>query len=181
MDQTQTILAEMPILFQDWGISSILDIPCGDFYWMSKLQLEGIRYIGADIVKQIIEINQKKQTDNITFIQADLLTDNLPQVDLIFCRDCLVHFSFADIHRALKNICKSNSKFLLTTTFPERDHNYDIVTGEWRVLNLEIEPFGLPAPARMLVEGCTEENGIFKDKSLGLWRISDIQQCLKTS
>jgi hypothetical protein len=46
--------------------------------------------------------------------------------------------SVNDIFLALNNICESNSKYLLTTTFTERSCNADIATGQWRTLNLQI-------------------------------------------
>jgi hypothetical protein len=103
-----------------------------------------------------------------------LFASKLPTVDLIFCRDCLVHFSFDDIRRALQNICRSGSAYLLTTTFTEQRQNQDIVTGQWRQLNLELEPFSLPKPLSLINEDCTEGEGKFADKSLGLWRIEEI-------
>jgi hypothetical protein len=65
---------------------------------------------------------------------------------------------------------RSGIPYLLTTTFPRGEANEDIVTGDWRVLDLERAPFHLPAPLRILNEGCTEGSGVFADKSLGLWR-----------
>lgn len=38
-------------MLKKYSIKSILDIPCGDFSWMKKIELDGIEYIGADIVK----------------------------------------------------------------------------------------------------------------------------------
>ena len=50
------------------------------------------------------------------------------------------------------------------------------MTGDWRVLDLEREPFHLPPPARILNEGCTEGGGAFADKSLALWRVADLRK-----
>jgi len=112
----------------------------------------------------------------VWFRKLDLIRDRLPKVDLILCRDCLVHLCFADIVRALDNICDSRSGFLLTTTFTERRENHDIATGQWRFLNLEAAPFTLPRPLKVINEGCTEGEGVWGDKSLGLWRIADIRE-----
>ena len=94
-----------------------------------------------------------------------------------------MNFSFADISLAIDNICKSKSEYLLTTTFTERKNNSDIETGQWRVINLHIPPFNLPKPEKVIFEGCTEGDGTnYKDKALGLWKISDIRESLtKTS
>ena len=48
------------------------------------------------------------------------------------------------------------------------------MTGDWRPLDLERDPFGFPAPLELLNERCTEGGGIFADKSLGLWRTADL-------
>ncbi|HEX5634534.1 MAG TPA: class I SAM-dependent methyltransferase, partial [Gemmatimonadales bacterium] len=105
------------------------------------------------------------------FRVLDLLASPLPAVDLVLCRDCLVHLSFADIARAVANLRRSGSRWLLTTTFPAQDVNEDVVTGDWRPINLQAAPFDWPAPEELLVEQCTEADGRFADKSLGLWRL----------
>ncbi len=179
IDQTRNILAALPPLLASVGASVILDVPCGDYHWMNRLQLGETKYVGADIVCDLIERNRQYETDQVRFVHANLMTDDLPTADLVLCRDCLVHFSFADIHRALKNLCRSNSEYLLTTTFPDHPDNIDIETGSWRTLNLERAPFNFPAPLRVIVEGCTENDGAYTDKSLGLWRLRDIEQCLQ--
>lgn len=52
LEQTETIVKELPILFKDLKISTMLDIPCGDFFWMKMVDLKGIQYIGADVVEE---------------------------------------------------------------------------------------------------------------------------------
>jgi hypothetical protein len=92
-------------------------------------------------------------------------------VDLIFCRDCLVHFSHRLLRKAVNNIKRSQSRYLLTTTFPGRLTNAGIVTGHWQPLNLCAPPFNFPHPIRLLDEG---HPAPYQDKSLGLWRIDDL-------
>lgn len=182
LEQTKTIVKELPIILKDFKISTMLDIPCGDFFWMKTVDLKSVQYIGADIVAELVEENlHLYQTNDIDFGKFNLLKDELPEVDLIFCRDCLVHFSYSDIFRALKNISRSGAIYLLITTFPGRKENHDVKTGEWRVLNFEAAPFHFPPPLRLLVENCTQQNskGAYKDKSLGLWKMSDIEKSLK--
>jgi SAM-dependent methyltransferase len=179
LEQTQVIINKLPELFDDFGIKSMLDIPCGDFNWMKNVDLKGVNYIGADIVEEIIKENKSNShRGNISFQKLNLAADELPKVDLIFCRDCLVHFSFGDIRNALQNICRSDSSYLLTTTFTARPGNHDIMTGQWRPINLELEPFSLPKPTLIIDEKCTEGDGRYADKSLGLWRIAEIKKII---
>lgn len=173
--QTATLREVLPALFQAFRVRTLLDAPCGDFSWMQAVDLTGVAYIGLDIVPDLIAHNQQQfATPDRRFVLGNLLTDPLPEADLLLCRDALVHFSFADIDRFLNALKQSTITYLLTTTFPTRSTNTDIVTGDWRVLNLEGAPFNFPPPLRLLNEGCTEGNGAFADKSLGLWHVADL-------
>lgn len=173
--QTQFIRGVLPDLFAELGVTSMLDIPCGDWAWMRLLKLN-INYTGADIVGEIVSRNQALYSNsNRRFCLLDITRDALPKVDLILCRDLLVHFSFEDIRASLKAISASGSRYLLTTTFPGRQPNTDIQTGRWRPLDLTAEPINLPEPLRVINERCTEWDGHWSDKSLGLWRIDSIQ------
>ena len=51
MEQTQNILEELPNVIKKYNIKSILDIPCGDFFWMKEHNFKDVNYIGADIVR----------------------------------------------------------------------------------------------------------------------------------
>ena len=175
LNQTKVLIEQLPMLFSKLRISSLLDLPCGDFNWMQSVLSDDITYIGGDIVNNIIlENNNKYQSDNRSFKHIDLLTSTLPTTEAIFCRDCLVHFSYADIKRAINNITASKAKFLITTSFVERQTNKDIVIGNWRPLNLLAEPFNFPTPLEILFEGCTESDGAYKDKALCVWNIKDL-------
>jgi hypothetical protein len=180
LHQTRLIAKAIPAVLRERRVATMLDVPCGDFHWMSRVDLDGTDYIGADIVDAIVRTNQElHERRGVQFRRLDLLQDALPKVDLILCRDCLVHLSFADVHRALDNICDSGAEYLLTTTFPDRIDNTDILMGDWRPLNLERAPFHLPPPLQVIDEGCTEGGGYFVDKSLGLWRVSDVRNALR--
>ena len=175
LSQTEVLIIELPKIFKEKQVRTVLDIPCGDFNWMKKINLSGINYIGADIVDEIIKENVKKySTDNVKFVVVDVIKDILPESDIILVRDCFVHLSYKSIFDAIENIKKSCSLYLLTTTFTAREENYDIVTGDWRPLNLQIKPFMFPIPDFIINENCTEGNGKYKDKSLGLWDIKKL-------
>jgi hypothetical protein len=176
--QTRVVRDELPIVIYDYDVHKMLDIPCGDFHWMKHVNMKGVDYTGADIVTDLIRQNSHYETSNIHFCTLDLIKDRLPKVDLVFCRDCLVHLSDRDAIRALRNIFDSGSNYLLTTTFTRRQRNHNIATGQWRPLNLEVIPFCLSSPLKVINEGCTEEDGAYSDKSLGLWRIADIGDCI---
>src|SRR5205085_4730414 len=107
------------------GAAALLDIPCGDFGWLSTTDL-GVAYTGADIVASLVEENQQRYgSAGRTFARLDLTCDKLPAADVVLCRDCLVHLSYANIGRALANIRASGAKWLLMTSFPRLEENYD--------------------------------------------------------
>lgn len=171
--QTETIRTALPKLFKKLEIKSLLDIPCGDFFWLKEVNLDFLSYIGADVVDDIVKHNSAKfSKPNRKFIKLNIIKDELPKVDLIFCRDLLPHFSFKDIFKAIKNIKKSGSKYLLTTSHVLSQKNVNIKTGETQELNLFLPPFSFPKPLRIIDERCPEVIDV--GKSLMLWKISTI-------
>ena len=90
MEQTQVLRAELPGILQQFGISRLLDLPCGDFNWMQHTDLAGIHYTGGDIVPGLIERNRERfGREDREFQLLNLLASDLGSHDLIFCRDCL--------------------------------------------------------------------------------------------
>jgi SAM-dependent methyltransferase len=175
-DATRVLRAALPEVLRAVGATSLLDAPCGDFSWLSHVDLGEVRYIGADIVPALVERNTELFADDRRrFVHLDLTVDPLPAADVVLCRDCLVHLSFANITRALANIGRSGAGYLLTTTFTGHEVNLDIEDGDWRILNLERPPFSLPAPMALILEECAEGEGAYADKALGLWRIADLR------
>jgi hypothetical protein len=173
--QTQQIQTELSTLLKTLPVSIFLDLPCGDFNWIQLVDFSITNYIGADIVPELIHQNQEQYGQlNRNFMLLDITQDSLPPADLLFCRDCFVHLSFADIYQALANIKSSQLTHLLTTTFTECVVNEDVTTGDWRVLNLERPPFNFPPPLYLIDEQCSEGEGEFQDKSLGLWLVETI-------
>jgi hypothetical protein len=171
--QTRVIRVEIPKLLNELGVKKLLDVPCGDWHWMCHVNLDNIHYTGGDIVPTLVDQNNKTYgNENRSFQNLNIITGPLPQNDLILCRDCLVHLNFIDGLAALEQFRKSGAKWLLTTTFVERGSNIDLYEGDiWRPLNLEKPPYNLPKPKKYINEGCTEGDGLFADKCLGLWRL----------
>ena len=175
LSATARLREELPTILKKFGVKSLLDAPCGDFHWMSRIQLELDVYYGCDIVAELIEKNRRKyENKHRQFLNLDITKDRLPKVDMILCRDCLVHFSYANIFAAIDNFKKSGSKLLMTTTFTQRGKNKDIITGDWTPINLCRPPFCFGEPIRLINEKYTGENGTYADKSLALWDLTEI-------
>ncbi|MFH0735208.1 MAG: class I SAM-dependent methyltransferase [bacterium] len=173
--QTEAIKRELPGLIEKFNIKTMLDLPCGDFNWLNNVTLNLQSYIGGDIVKEIIDTNIKLyQNPNRRFLELNIITDTLPDSDLLFCRDCLVHFSNEDIVKTLNNIKNNKTRYFCATSFINCEVNNNITTGDWRIINLTKSPFLLPEPIFIINEKCTEGEGTYNDKSLCLWKVEDL-------
>lgn len=173
--QTRVLAAALPGLCRRYEVHSLLDVPCGTFHWMARVDLPGIDYTGGDIVPEVVaDAARRYGTPHRRFRVLDLTRSPLPPADLLLCRDGLVHLSLRDIAAAIANIRRSEIRYVLTTTFTAESGFADIVTGDWRPINLQAPPFSFPTPGELLWEQCTEHDGAFADKALGLWRVNDL-------
>lgn len=176
-EQTKFLIPELQKLISDLKIKTILDVPCGDFNWMKKVNLNKIIYHGGDIVEEVIRSNTKRYgSNNIKFSVIDIVNDELPKSDIIIVRDCLVHLNTKDVFKALQNIKNSNSKYLLTTNFTWKHmtNNSEIKTGGWRRINLEEDPYNFNFPEQIIIEGNIQSND--RDKTMSLWLIKNIPE-----
>lgn len=164
---TKNLRETLPALLKKWNIKSMLDAPCGDFNWMSKITLDNVAYTGADIVTEIIKKNKIKYPGK-KFIELDIIHDSLPYADLVLCKDCFIHLKNADVIRTIENFKKSGIRYMLASTYPV-DFNKQILTGHFRPVNLERPPFNLPEPLDK-IEDHAEEGS---ERWLGLWRLND--------
>jgi len=175
LSETAAVRRELPRLFNELGIRTLLDIPCGDCHWIFFSPLDLDLYIGADIVPELIERNIARLSGpRREFRVLDLTRDPLPRADAILCRDCLIHFSFRFIRRTVNRFRRSGALYLLTTTYHGLQANHDILSGQWRPLDLELPPFNFPAPLHRIVEKEYEEGGRKLERSLGVWRLADL-------
>ncbi len=148
LDNTTLLRRDLVPFLDKWNVKRVLDAPCGDWNWMKEVALpEHIHYIGGEIVPDLVETLREKNTrQNVEFVLVDITADKLPDVDLMFCRDCLFHLSSTDIFRFIDNFIASDIPYLLTTNMPQIDTNREIVTGKHRPLNLQAAPFNLGEP-----------------------------------
>lgn len=166
---TKILRDNLKELLTKYEIKTIIDAPCGDYNWFNYLDFEFVKYYGIDIVSEIIEINkQKYKNDKILFDTGDILTYNFQQADLVFCRDCFIHLTFDEIHKAILNFKKSNSKYLLVTNYEFNGENKNIITGQFRKINLLQTPFNFPKPIDKIVDNIDE------NKFMYLWKLEDL-------
>jgi 2-polyprenyl-3-methyl-5-hydroxy-6-metoxy-1,4-benzoquinol methylase len=159
----------LPGLLAELGAASLLDAGCGDFNWMKTVNLNGIQYIGVDVVEPLVTRNiELYASESRTFLIGDITSDPLRKADVALCRHCLIHLSNRQVCMALRNLKNIGVKYLLATTFPVIVNNADIWPGSFRPINLEIPPFNLPKPLR------TFHDSRDQSSMLALWRFADI-------
>jgi hypothetical protein len=132
-------------------------------------------YIGIDVVPELVaETRRQFAQVGRDFRCLDITKDPLPRADVVLCRDCLVHFSLADIRATLRNLAENGSTYLLTTTFGDTENNREIETGSWRPINLERPPFSFPPPLATVDERCGHSEGQYRSKRFALWRLAGL-------
>jgi SAM-dependent methyltransferase len=151
LDHTANIRRELPALMQSLDVKTFLDAPCGDYNWFKLIDRPGVRYIGGDIVKSLVQANQQRCGDERTsFVHLDITRDPLPDADIWLCRDALIHLSNRDLKRAISNFLGSDITYLLATSHTEIHLNSDIPTGGVRGVNLRLSPFHFPEPVLII-------------------------------
>lgn len=135
-------------IIKKYNIKSVLDYGCGDWEFSKLIDWNNLvdSYYGVDVVSSVIESNkQKYEQRNIKF---DLLTNdwNMPNVDLIICKDVFQHLPNSIVVPVLSEM-RNSSKFMLLTNdilYPGNvSVNGDCDPGGMRPLNFSIEPWNI--------------------------------------
>ena len=127
-------------------IKTVVDVGCGDWAFSRYIDWTGIDYLGIDVVQGVVERNQSLFTSpSITFVHGDALTMDLPEADLLICKDVFQHLSNKDIMKLLKQFYKF--KHCLITDFVDPNtlssYNQDIMSGSYHPVDLNKPPFNI--------------------------------------
>lgn len=170
---TSNIRAWLPGLFKQLRVVDLLDIPCGDFNWMSRTDLSSVNYIGCDCDPQHCESTRSRSSMPSSFnprkktvVELDMIDDPLPRADLMLCRDFFQHLPNVDIADAIENFIDSYIPWMLCTSHDNVDNDDIELAGMFRPLNLTSCPFSFPAPQKWVEDG--------SGRILGLWNRLDI-------
>jgi glycosyltransferase involved in cell wall biosynthesis len=165
---TRGLQREIPKLLSRLGVSTVLDLGCGDFNWMREVDLGAVLYTGADVVFDVVLENRLRYGGpRRRFLYRDLTRDPLPRAELVLCRDVLIHFPDEDLVPAVRAILDTGARYLLAGTFVDRNENPPIVLGDWRPLNMQLPPLSMPPPRDWLLEEVNVPG--YEDKRLALW------------
>ena len=130
---TEIYIKNIIEFIRDNNVSSVVDLGCGDFRIMGRV-LNNVKttYVGLDIVKALIEFNNKQFGNHrIHFQHTNIIEDALPPGDLVLVRQVLQHLSNSEISRILAKIAQYRWA-LITEHLPvsgDIEHNIDKIHG----------------------------------------------------
>jgi len=149
-------------ILKKYHIKSVADIGCGDWLFSRHIDWAGINYNGYDVVKHLIETNQKEfGTDNINFKHADFTTQDIPQADLLLCKEVLQHVTNEDVHYFITH-CLPKFKYCLIVNevdYNGSSDNPDQIRGETRKIDLTRAPFFVKGEVLLIYQSAP---GIYK-------------------
>jgi hypothetical protein len=179
---TTKVVKSLPLIFEKYNITGIVDIGCGECNWINKLFPELKYYLGIDVVNDIIINNISKygseqiefDIEEFPYWMANLYGNTYQAV--LFA-DVLVHLPTYVVKQYIDAIKETNIQYIFATTFPELNPNTDVEISEisWRPINMAIEPYNLGEPLEMIRYNefyvCKTGEKI-KEKYIGLWKIN---------
>lgn len=184
MEATERVRAALPGVLERYKVKTFLDAPCGDWHWMSTVDIGDVTYIGGDISSAIIDANKEEfDRDGVSFQHLDITSDPLPKADLMMCRDCLFHLKHRFRWLFFENFIASDIPYLMMTMH-HLDRNRSLTSnGNYAAFSPRAEPFNFPEPLEMihetmdaLPEDMTKEEKPLSYRSIGIWRKEDVEK-----
>ena len=134
---------------------TVVDLGCGDYQIGRRLVPFCGRYIGVDVVPELIERHRRENTAaNVDFCCLDIAQDELPAGDVCLVRQVLQHLSNREISRVVDKLSQYRCTFVTEhqpTSSSRVVPNRDIVHGgRIRLLDnsgvyLDETPFDIPS------------------------------------
>jgi SAM-dependent methyltransferase len=142
---TRAYVALVQAFLRAHDIRTVVDLGCGDWQVSQEINWGRIRYIGVDVVRTVIERNNKYFSNRrIRFFRVD---DErmIPEADLLIAKDVLQHWSIERIQR-FRPVIDRYKHVLLTNCIglPHEKNNTPIPDGHFRPIDLTAAPFEWP-------------------------------------
>lgn len=163
MAATALIRRVLPELVAGVGARSVLDASCGEGFWMPDLP----GYVGVDISPSAIAAARERHPDREYHV-LDIVRDEPPRVDLVFCRDAIQHLSLREGWHVIQNLRRTGATWLVCSTH-ENGTNADVTAGGYYEPDMTALPFDLGPPWMVIEDGIWETGVRYPDKYLGVW------------
>lgn len=139
---------------REHNVQTIVDLGCGDFRIGEQLAACADKYIGVDIVPQLIERNRRQfGRDSVEFYCLDIIQDPLPAGDLCLIRQVFQHLSNQQISTVLGKLGQYRY-VLVTEHYPaptvavvpnlDKPHGRDTRLTDNSAVVLDRPPFQVP-------------------------------------
>jgi hypothetical protein len=155
---------------KDYGITHIIDIPCGDANWQHSIpDLDKISYFGSDISTTALNSakNKNKHREYMKFSEKPIdLTENVLKIKngektLIIIKEVIQHLPLQQGMKMLKNAKKSGIKYIAVTNHDTKlfnvEKNIDVTAGGFYPNNIFLEPFNFKNPIRDINESLNDD------------------------
>jgi len=158
---------------------TVSDLGCGDFNIGKEIAPFTSKYIGIDIVDELIEYNITKfKIQNVTFKCIDISKEEIPSTECVILRQVLQHLSNNEV-LAIVNKLYQFKYIILTEHIPDGDYtpNVDILSGQGiRIkknsgIDIEAYPFHFKATKKELIRSKHKEH-----KGVIITNLYEVQQ-----
>lgn len=128
-------------LLQQFKISSVLDVGCGDGLIYSLVQWGQVHYTGIDIVPEVVtRLNREYGGINTHFLHGDVLAMQVvPPAEMLIVKDVLQHWTDEEILRFLPIM--DRYRFALITNDVHAKCGQYKWHARWRPVDLRRAPF----------------------------------------
>jgi SAM-dependent methyltransferase len=132
----------------DNGVTSVVDVGCGDWQFSRLMDWSGVRYHGFDVVPAVVAANAARFGSEAIRFDVIRSVADLPQADLVLCKDVLQHLPLPEIEEYLA-VFATRYRFALVTNdiLPDDHLNVEVGHGACRPLRLDLPPFSRSAPS----------------------------------
>jgi SAM-dependent methyltransferase len=134
------------------ALRTVVDLGCGDFSVGRLIASTGVRYLGVDVVDEVVRQNRDRHgASGVDFVCLDITKDDLPEGDLCLIRQVLQHLSNGEILAVLDRIRRYPFVIVTEHLPPEgaavrpnldKPHGADTRILDDSGVFLEKEPFG---------------------------------------
>jgi len=140
---TRALPDELRFIVHLHEISSVLDVGCGDGYWMPELP----GYVGCDVSEIALRLARRRHPER-TYVRKW----PTGYFDLVIIRDVIQHLPLAAGLELLERVRAMAPRFLLASTYVG-GLNVDIPIGDAYSPDMQADPFSLPEPAYWIFDG----------------------------
>lgn len=168
---TARLRVALPVLVSSLGASVVVDVGCGDGYWMPDLP----GYVGCDVSAEAVALAQRRHPDRAYVVGGlrDVQLEPGLRSVLVFSRDAMQHLPLDEVLEVIVAAHDVGARWLLASTYIG-GVNRQIAAGDYFEPDLMAAPFLLGRPDRIIPDGYGyHDPDEVRDprKYLALWRL----------